>query len=509
MKILARSIAVLAVALVAAPGALAQSYEETAAPAYSSTQPAFSSAELDQMLAPVALYPDELLSQVLMASTYPLEVVQAARWSRSNPNLQGDDAVSAVVSMDWDPSVKSLVAFPDVLEQMDQNLDWTQRLGEAFLSDQDGVMASVQRLRGAAMDAGNLATTDELVVTHEGDSIALDSPSPDMMYVPYYDPNVVYGSWWWPSYPPVYWSPWPGYYWGSYGFAWTVGIPIGVDFFYGDFDWHRHHVRVYDHHPFYVHDHDYDRDRDHRWRYDPHHRRDVQFRNPVARQEFAHVTSPRLPRTSDRTPRTGGHAPRPAQPATQQGTSSAIARPNATLSVPQGSSSPIARPNVTQSVPQGASSPIARPNATQPVPHAAPVQPRTAPQQGFFPQQAAPQAAHPPAAQQQIRRQPQYGQPQQPIQRQPQYAQPQHVGPQYGQPQPLARPSPAPTGVHAMPQFQHPAPQPAPQVRVAPQVHAPQQPAARPSAPPAAHPAPADGHGDAKGGGDASRGAGR
>ncbi len=505
VKMLARSLAVLAAALVAAPGSFAQTYEETAAPAYSSTQAAFSNAELDQMLAPIALYPDELLSQILMASTYPLEVVQAARWSRANPDMQGEDAVSAVVSMDWDPSVKSLVAFPDVLQQMDEDLDWTQRLGEAFLADQDGMMASVQRLRGAALQAGNLASGDEIVVSREGEGIAIDSPSPDTVYVPYYDPNAVYGSWWWPSYPPVYWAPWPGYYSGGYGFAWTIGIPVGVDFFYGDFDWHRRHVRVYDHHPFYVHDRDHDRDRnDHRWRFDPQHRRDVQFRNPVARQEFANATSPRLPptsvrppRTTQRTPPTTQRTPRPADRSTQR-----TPRP------------------ADRSTPQAVTSPIARPNVTQPLPYAAPVQPRTTPQQGFFPQQrvpqqrpqsAAPQIAHPPAGSQ-IQRQPQIqGQPQyqrQPqIQGQPQYQrQPQFQGqPQYVQPQPLARPNSAPTGVHAMPQRV----QPAPQVHVAPQ----SQPMARPTAPAPARPVPAEGQGEAKGrdggGPDAPRGGGR
>src|SRR5688572_20476157 len=107
----------------------------------------FRQEELDQMLAPIALYPDSLLSQVLMASTYPLEVVQASRWSRANPRLKGQDAVRAVEGMDWDPSVKSLVAFPQVLTAMDQKLEWTERLGEAFLAQQSDVMDTVQNLR--------------------------------------------------------------------------------------------------------------------------------------------------------------------------------------------------------------------------------------------------------------------------------------------------------------------------------------------------------------------------
>jgi hypothetical protein len=118
-----------------------------ASAAFAQDRVPFRQAELDQMLAPVALYPDALLSQMLMASTYPLEVVQAARWSRANPGLKGQSAVDAVERMDWDPSVKSLTAFPQVLSMMDEKLEWTERLGEAFLAQQADVMAAVQELR--------------------------------------------------------------------------------------------------------------------------------------------------------------------------------------------------------------------------------------------------------------------------------------------------------------------------------------------------------------------------
>src|SRR5512135_1493868 len=113
----------------------------------SPTQPAFSQPELDQMLAPIALYPDPLLSQILMASTYPLEVVEAARWSRANPTLRGEDAVTAVAGYSWDPSVQSMVAFPQILATMDERLDWTQRLGNAFLAQEAQVMDTIQALR--------------------------------------------------------------------------------------------------------------------------------------------------------------------------------------------------------------------------------------------------------------------------------------------------------------------------------------------------------------------------
>jgi hypothetical protein len=190
MKILAR-LAVSTCMALAMASAHAQSNEAPSAAPYSAAQGAYTERDLDQMLAPLALYPDELLSQVLMAATYPLEVVQAARWSRAHPDAQGEEAVAAVDGEDWDPSVKSLVAFPNVLGMMNEQLDWTQRLGEAFLAQESDVTRSVQKLRRAAYDEGNLASTDEMVVTRDGPDIALDSPSPESVYVPYYDPREV------------------------------------------------------------------------------------------------------------------------------------------------------------------------------------------------------------------------------------------------------------------------------------------------------------------------------
>ena len=136
--------------------------------AVAQNRPAFSPEELDQMLAPIALYPDSLLSQILMAATYPLEVVQAARWSRANSQLKGQDAVRAVEPMDWDPSVKSLVAFPQILHRMDEQLDWTQRLGEAFLEQEPHVMDAIQGLRQRAERAGNLRSNEQMRVIAAG-----------------------------------------------------------------------------------------------------------------------------------------------------------------------------------------------------------------------------------------------------------------------------------------------------------------------------------------------------
>src|SRR5947199_904119 len=145
----------LSVSLVFAQEAVSMPQQDAPTPSRTFTQQ-----ELDQMLAPIALYPDSLLTQILMASTYPLEVVEAARWSRANPSLKGDQAVQAVTQNSWDPSVKSLVAFPQILQMMDEKLDWTERLGDAFLAQQTQVMDTVQNLRQKAYEAGNLTSTD-------------------------------------------------------------------------------------------------------------------------------------------------------------------------------------------------------------------------------------------------------------------------------------------------------------------------------------------------------------
>lgn len=248
----------------------------------------FSQAELDQMLAPVALYPDQLLSQILMAATYPLEVVQAARFQRDNPGLHGQDAVRAAEGHDWDPSVQSLLAFPNVLEQMDADLDWTERLGDAFLAQQQQVMDTVQTLRNRAYAAGNLRSNDKVRVVREREVIVVQPVRQDLVYVPYYDPSTIYGSWWWPQYRPVSWGPWPGYglasgYSNFSGFYWGSGVSLGVNFFFGDWDWPTHRVRVVPRAPFYyrrpppVH---------HVWVHDYQHRRGHPYSNLVVEHRY-------------------------------------------------------------------------------------------------------------------------------------------------------------------------------------------------------------------------------
>jgi hypothetical protein len=264
--------------------------------AQSQTQRTYSQPELDQMLAPIALYPDALLSQVLMAATYPIEVVEAARWSRANPNLHGDDAVRAVENQDWDPSVKSLVAFPQILQRMDEQLSWTESLGDAFLAQESAVMDSVQHLRQRADAAGNLQSSEQVRVERQGPAILIEPASPQYVYVPYYDPLMVYGTWWWPAYRPVYWAPWPGYARpynpGVYaGFWWGQPVGLSVNFFFGNVDWRYRRVHVvrptaYYYRPPVVVNRTVVVERG-RWQHDPHHRRGVDYRAPEVRQRFA------------------------------------------------------------------------------------------------------------------------------------------------------------------------------------------------------------------------------
>jgi hypothetical protein len=256
---------------------------------------AYTQAELDQMLAPIALYPDPLLSQILMASTYPIEVVEAARWSRANPGVQGDAAVRMVQDRDWDPSVKSLVAFPHVLARMDENIEWTRRLGEAFIVQEPVVMETVQALRRRAQASGQLASDDRLRVVEEAQLVAIEPANPQYFYVPYYDPWIAYGPWWWPAYPPVVWAPWPGYarFYRpglSVGFWWGAPVGISVGFFFGGVDWYQRHVRVVHVNNYYVRPAVATRTvilRPGRWQHDPWHRRGAEYRDPVARQQFA------------------------------------------------------------------------------------------------------------------------------------------------------------------------------------------------------------------------------
>lgn len=188
----------------------------------------FTAQQLDQLLAPVALYPDALLAQTLMAATYPLEIVEAARWSQANPNLKGDAAVAAVKDKSWDVSVKSLTAFPQVLTMMNDKLDWTQKVGDAMIGQQKDVAESIQRLRAKAAAAGNLKSNDQQKVTTQSSTggssaIVIEPANPELVYVPYYNPAWAYGPWPYPAYPPVYYPPPP-----NYGAALATGMMFGL-----------------------------------------------------------------------------------------------------------------------------------------------------------------------------------------------------------------------------------------------------------------------------------------
>ena len=211
------------------------------------TKKPFTAAQLDQMMAPIALYPDALLAQTLMAASYPLEVVEAARWSQANPNLKGDAAVAAVKDKDWDVSVKSLTAFPQVLKMMNDQLDWTQKIGDAMIAQQKDVAESVQRLRAKAAAAGNLKSTPQQKVTTQAaggsSTIVIEPANPETIYVPYYNPAWAYGPWPYPAYPPPYYPPPPNY--GAAlmtGMMFGLGVAAGAAMFGG---WNWNHGNTY------------------------------------------------------------------------------------------------------------------------------------------------------------------------------------------------------------------------------------------------------------------------
>ena len=202
----------------------------------------FGAEQLEQIVAPIALYPDALLAQILMASTYPLEVVEAARWMEKNSKLTGDKLEAALKEHTWDPSVKSLCGFQDVLKRMSDNLDWTQDLGDAFLGQKSALMDAVQAMRRKAYEAGNLKSSKELTVTEEADKIiVIEQAQPEVIYVPTYYPTAVYGSWGYPYwyYPPLYPPP-PagGFFWGF-----TAGIVWGGAI-WGDCDWGHDEINI-------------------------------------------------------------------------------------------------------------------------------------------------------------------------------------------------------------------------------------------------------------------------
>ncbi len=375
---------------------------------------AFSQEDLYRMLAPIALYPDALLSQILMAATYPPEVREAAQWLRSNPGLAGEQAVQLAAQSRWDPSVQSITAFPQIVFMMDENIQWTESLGEAFLAQQPYVMDTVQSLRQRALAAGTLRSDAYVSVLQQGPYIVIAPAQPQLVYLPYYDPLIVYGTWWYPA-PPMRWRPWPGYA-VHHGFGWGPAIAVRPGIFFGHFDWDRRHVAI---------------DRDYRprggvpqrladrpeWRHEPEHRRGEPYRQEELRRRFAtaplqqgphdraqqqqgpHDRAQVQPGPHDqaqgqpgpwdraqqlqRVPRGGGHSEMRREPSASVGSSRPAPQPQAVQPRP----APAPQPHVIQARPAPAPQPqVIRPapapqaQVAQPRPAPAPVPPRAMPQ---------------------------------------------------------------------------------------------------------------------------------
>ena len=201
----------------------------------------FNVEQLDAMLAPIALYPDELLTQILMASTYPLQVIAASRWldKDNNKDLKGDALAKRLDKESWDPSVKSLVPFPQVVAMMNDNPEWTEQLGYAVATQQAAVLDSIQRLRQQAHEAGSLKTTEQQRVVVQEDTIVIQPANPETVYVPVYNPTEVYGTWPYPSYPPVYMPPPAAYYPPGYALGAGLAFAAGVAVVGGLWGWAR------------------------------------------------------------------------------------------------------------------------------------------------------------------------------------------------------------------------------------------------------------------------------
>ncbi len=246
--------------------------------------------ELDQLVAPIALYPDTLLAEVLIASTYPLEVVQADRWVTENKTLKGDQLKAAVDKLAWDESVRSLIATPSVLTMMSTKLDWTQKLGDAVLAQQPDVMDAVQRLRTKAQANNKLASTKEQKVSVKQEQskqvIVIEPAVPNTVYVPYYNPTVVYGGWPYPAYPPYYFPPPIGYVPGgliatgiAFGAGYALGRWAGGNYWGGGVNWGGNNINV-----------NVDRNVNigggNKWEHNPAHRQGVKYANTNVQQRY-------------------------------------------------------------------------------------------------------------------------------------------------------------------------------------------------------------------------------
>ncbi len=266
-----------------------------AGPVSAQVESRFSADQLDQIVAPIALYPDELLSQVFMAATYPIEIVQASRWLAAHPGLASDGLAAALQEERWDASVKSLCGFPEIVERLNDNLDWTQDLGDAFLGQEAELMEAVQRMRRRAADAGSLASGNELVVAQDGADIVVTPADPEIVYVPAYSPAVVYGQSW--SYPQWFY---PRLFAPPLAYGPLVVFHPGVHWWHGLWgrcDWRGRRVDVdLERHDDFVHRTDRvpglgsgspNRFGRQPWAHDPMHRRGVNYRTPSVTSRFA------------------------------------------------------------------------------------------------------------------------------------------------------------------------------------------------------------------------------
>lgn len=240
----------------------------------------FSQAELDQMLAPIALYPDTVLSHILIAATYPLEIVKATRWLSAQSAMTSEDALKAAENEPWDPSVRALVAFPPLLTKMNNELEWTQKLGDAFLIQEAQLMSTVQALRERAYAAGHLKDQEHITVQRQEKVIVIEPRTPEVVYVPVYDTRVVYGNWMWREYPPIHW-PYPDYYGGSSYVYWGVGARVSSAFYFSTFYWPQQQIVVINHHHrpnYYYRPRDivHHEERRH-WQHNPKHRHGVVY----------------------------------------------------------------------------------------------------------------------------------------------------------------------------------------------------------------------------------------
>src|SRR5882757_9192377 len=263
MKLSKRLLILLLCCLLARFTAQADSYDPTSQSSEPSPAPApqQSPQELQQLVAPIALYPDALIAQILAASTYPTEIVEADRWIESHSDLKGDNLAKEVDKQPWDPSVKALAQFPSVLENLDKNLSWTSSVGDAYANDPQGVTDAVQTMRQQARNAGNLKSTEQENVTDQDGTIDIEPADPGVVYVPAYDPWLVYGA---PIVAYPGWYPVPGIFLGGVGIGFGIGFGVGYFGGFGwgwghwGYDWHGRRA-IYDHHAFASHSRTFDR----------------------------------------------------------------------------------------------------------------------------------------------------------------------------------------------------------------------------------------------------------